>query len=194
MKPALKVFTSILAGAALLTLALAPMRQGELDAELFRAIETSEDGPALAAIERGANVHARYLSPRFHPTLYDRLLVLIGRTPGICGNTEGDALQEQDTPLVAASRAGRLRIVQALLDRGAAVNPTMNGDLSPLMWTVMGTRFDNESEHALTALLLIERGADINARTSWGYTALTYANGCNQKALIRIIRDAGGRE
>jgi hypothetical protein len=194
VKPTLKIFTSVLAGAAILALVVMPARQGSLDTTLFQSIAAKDDGLAVDVIACGANVQARYLSPRRHPSPYDIVLGLIGRPRYSCGNTWADPLQEMDTPLVAAARGGRTIVVRELLNRGSAVNPDMRGGLSPLMWTVIWARTDTEREHAATARLLIDKGAAVNARTAEGETALSYANRGNHKALIRILKEAGGHE
>jgi ankyrin repeat protein len=92
------------------------------------------------------------------------------------------------TPLVWAIRQPRnFRLVQALLDAGAAVDlPDGEHTMTPLMWAA------NRGSVRLIELL-ISRGADVNATTTEegnsGRTALMYAQG--GIAVVQALLDAG---
>ncbi len=74
-----------------------------------------------------------------------------------------------EVPLMTAARAGSLEAVDALLDRGAEVNYKAPGHgQSALMWAI-------SERHSSVAKLLVERGADIRARSTAGYTPLLFA-------------------
>jgi len=42
--------------------------------------------------------------------------------------------------------------------------------------------------------LLIDRGADVNARSRGGYTALKYAVDRGHKEIVKLLKEAGARE
>jgi len=74
-----------------------------------------------------------------------------------------------EVPLMTAARAGSLEAVDALLDRGAEVNYKAPGHgQSALMWAI-------SERHSTVARRLVERGADIRARSAGGYTPLLFA-------------------
>jgi ankyrin repeat protein len=94
------------------------------------------------------------------------------------------------TPLLLA--VGRMetpneRIMRALLDGGAAVGAANDYGGTPLIEAAIRKHLD-------AALLLIKAGADVNASTRDGKTALYYAKRQNRSPLIAALRAAGARE
>ena len=90
-------------------------------------------------------------SARGRGALVDRLLG--------AGADPNGALASGETALMAAARAGSLEAVNALLDAGARVNATESTrGQSALMWAVA-------NRHPAITRALLERGADIHART-----------------------------
>ncbi len=75
------------------------------------------------------------------------------------GADPNEQLRNGETALMMAARAGNLATVKLLLDRGANANAaeSLRGT-TPLMWAVA-------YEHPEVAALLIERGADVAARS-----------------------------
>lgn len=74
-------------------------------------------------------------------------------------------------PLHDAIKAQDLEKVRSLLKRGANVNSLKNG-FSPLMYAVQG----NAPNLAIIENLL-KAGPNINAKTEYGYTAISFARG-----------------
>jgi ankyrin repeat protein len=74
-----------------------------------------------------------------------------------------------EVPLMTAARAGSLESVDTLLGRGAEVNYQAPGHAqSALMWAI-------SERHSTVVARLIERGADIHARSTGGSTPLLFA-------------------
>ncbi|CAD7701476.1 unnamed protein product [Ostreobium quekettii] len=89
------------------------------------------------------------------------------------------------TPLQIAAEDGNLRLVRALLDGGADVDGRyyMTGE-TPLI----GATF---RLHADVVDLLLERGANVEARTSFGYTSLHIAAAQGALDIFKVLVDAG---
>jgi ankyrin repeat protein len=87
--------------------------------------------------------------------------------------------QDGWTPLLVAIQHDEIRLVAALLDKGAGIKPKDNGGENVLSCTSPGSAVFN---------LLLERGADADAATPEGYTALIEAiNDDNLSAVKRLI-------
>ena len=90
-----------------------------------------------------------------------------------------------EKPLMIAARAGSLEAVDALLDRGAEVNYKAPGHgQSALMWAI-------SEKHSHVAKRLVERGADIRARSTGGYTPLLFAARVGDLESAKALVDAG---
>jgi RNA polymerase sigma factor (sigma-70 family) len=117
-----------------------------------------------------------------------RLQTWLDRDPGML-----DSYSPEGFPALAlAAHFGHLTSVRLLLDRGANVNNVARHrlEVTPLHAALFGRRID-------AALLLIERGADVNAAragTGWpraGWTALHYAAGLGFEELVQPLIDRG---
>jgi ankyrin repeat protein len=99
----------------------------------------------------------------------------------------GRKLTEQEGSLLMASAKGETKTVKDLLDKGVYVD-TRDADsgTTPLGHAVWGG-------HADTARLLIERGADVNAKTNEGLSVLTFATMQKHKDLADMLKKAGAK-
>jgi ankyrin repeat protein len=93
---------------------------------------------------------------------------------------------------------GRINIVHLLLNRGAEINAASKNDqrVTPLHSALANPK------NATVAQLLIDSGADLNARQSGGYTPLHYAAANGLEGIVRILitrsvdlsaKEAGGK-
>jgi uncharacterized protein len=90
-----------------------------------------------------------------------------------------------EVPLMIAARAGNLEAVDGLLDRGAEVNYQAPGSgQTALMWAI-------SERHAIVSRRLIERGADIHARSTGGYTPLLFAARVGDLESAKMLLAAG---
>jgi ankyrin repeat protein len=100
----------------------------------------------------------------------------------------GDAnarLLSGETPLMEAARRGNLATVRVLLSGGADPDAReVNGGQNAMMWAIA-------QRHATVMEELVRRGADINARSKRGFTALMFAAQQGDADCVRILLDAG---
>jgi serine/threonine-protein phosphatase 6 regulatory ankyrin repeat subunit B len=92
-------------------------------------------------------------------------------------------MKDGRTPLIAASGEGHLRVVQALLANGAAVNAkTSDGATALILASYNG--------HREVVQMLLAEGAGVNAKMNDGRTALSVA-----KASVRaLLVQAGAKQ
>ena len=90
-----------------------------------------------------------------------------------------------ETPLMSCARTGNVSAVGLLLDHAADVNlrETERGQTA-LMWAAA-------ERHSEVVRALIERGADVNARTQSGFTPLMFAAQNNDLESARLLVESG---
>jgi ankyrin repeat protein len=151
-------------------------------------------------IDRGADVNAQSEAQLGSVPLLSALLqggnntsnalVLIERGADV------NAASPQGTPLGFAASRRLTDVVRALLDKGADPNrmsadPSGTNDTPLLMALAASTASRNQAGSDI-ALLLIERGADVNAARIWdGMTPLIRAVQTNQAAVVRALLARG---
>jgi uncharacterized protein len=136
------------------------------DAELVRLL-----------LRRGANVNARTSCGRTPVRLsanrgHDETTALL-----LQAGAEINHGRTDDEALLAWAAAGYPSLVGALLDQGAAVDARDDRGRTPLIWTIAAGREiaeEHRQSHRQAARLLLERGADVNARNKYGLTALMF--------------------
>jgi ankyrin repeat protein len=88
-------------------------------------------------------------------------------------------------PLMEASRTGRGDLVKALTAAGAYVNAAdPRWGQTPLMWAVA-------HRHTAVARLLVERGADVRARSKAGFSPLMFAAQQGDLETTRVLLEVG---
>ena len=133
----------------------------------FLLIERTQAGMALDAFEAAAVGDAESLASA------------VDTAPGIVHEQSGDGW----TVLHLAAAFGTPEAVQLLLDRGAPVD------------AVSANAQKNQPLHAALALgrnpeairILLEAGADPNARQTGGYTAIFSAAAANRRDLVELL-------
>jgi uncharacterized protein len=94
------------------------------------------------------------------------------------------ALVSGETPLMVAARRGILPTVRALLSGKADPNAQEGkGGQTALMWAI-------SERHTAVAEELLRHGADVNARSKTGFTALMFAAQQGDVDTTRILLDA----
>jgi uncharacterized protein len=89
------------------------------------------------------------------------------------------------TPLMTAARTGSVATLEALLTHGAEVDARENAaGQTALMWAV-------SERHPEAARLLIEKGANVHARSKGGFTALLFAAREGDVESARVLIGAG---
>jgi ankyrin repeat protein len=98
----------------------------------------------------------------------------------------GDIDMKELTALMLAVPFGSPEMVKALLDAGADVRAHDGRGMTPLMFAVA-----SDNQDARVARLLVERGAEVNAVSSSGETALDWAHKFNEPDVLKVLEKAG---
>jgi len=94
---------------------------------------------------------------------------------------ERDRLIELTNYLSLTVRKGYTEFIESLIKAGANVNSTNNVGMTPLMEA-------SSFGHTEIARILIENGADLNARSKYGgYTALQYASRHGHRDIVKLL-------
>jgi ankyrin repeat protein len=99
-----------------------------------------------------------------------------------------DLRQQKDganSPLHLAARFNRKAIVELLIAKGAEVDSPSQGQVTPL--SLLTRMTDNVD----VARLLIQKGADVNARDSTGMVPLEHAAHHGSLAMVDLLLDSG---
>jgi ankyrin repeat protein len=103
------------------------------------------------------------------------------------------------TPFLRAALAGDITVMRLLLERGADPNINTNDGATPLMaaagvnWVVSQTFSHSDAEYLEAAKLCIEKGNDVNAVNSQGFTAVIGAANRGFDAMIKLLADNGAK-
>jgi hypothetical protein len=95
--------------------------------------------------------------------------------------------KDGDSPLISAAEVNNVDALKALLEAGAKVNAANSDGETALMKAA-------ESGLVNNVRALIMAGADVNTRNKEGKTALMYADGDNQRAVVRLLKAHGAIE
>ena len=102
----------------------------------------------------------------------------------------------KETPLHLAALFGDLEMVQVLLDYKADINVLGLNDWTPIHYTSSGFRPPLMPQNMCqlfpdVARLLLEHGADLNARTNDGRTPSYIAAACGMAEVVRVLLEHG---
>ena len=93
-----------------------------------------------------------------------------------------------NTPLTAASFAGRTKIVELLIQEGVDVNRTSTHDgCTPIMCCIGGLH--TYAVYKAVISRLVKAGADLNAKNHENQTAFEYADSLERDAAIRYLNE-----
>ncbi|KAK1943746.1 putative ankyrin repeat protein [Phytophthora citrophthora] len=95
--------------------------------------------------------------------------------------------------LMAATKCGHPDAVQMLVNAGTGLNAVNDDGKTPLLYTVQHATSDAGNRHVKIARILIENGANVNARDNGGQTSLIKATRNNSRELIEILLQHGAR-
>jgi ankyrin repeat protein len=108
-------------------------------------------------------------------------------TTGAVQVRKGPVALSHLTALMYAAPYGTPELVRTLIDAGAKVNARDIRDMTPLMLAV-----SSETQNAEVVRLLLEKGADVKAKSNLGETALDWARKFGNPAVIQMLERAGG--
>jgi ankyrin repeat protein len=171
----------------------APAAPSGVNADLIAAAEKGDPAQVTKALENGAEVDtrdARQLTPLLiasHEGHADVVEVLLNK-----GSNPKLTDKYGSTAMHRAASQGRDAVIRALLDHGVDVNLRSGGPGFPVGFNDETPLIEAASRYAETVRLLIERGADVNARNAMGQTALMRAtmNGASEVILLLLEKGA----
>jgi ankyrin repeat protein len=103
------------------------------------------------------------------------------------------------TPFLRAALSGDVTLMRLLLEHGADPNLGTNDGATPLMaaagvnWVVAQTYSRSDEEYLAAARLCLERGNDVNAVNSQGFTAMHGAANRGFDAMIKLLAEHGAK-
>ena len=103
------------------------------------------------------------------------------------------------TPFLRAALSGDVTLMRLLLEHGADPNLGTNDGATPLMaaagvnWVVAQTYSRSDKEYLEAATLCLERGNDVNAVNSQGFTAMHGAANRGFDAMIKLLAEHGAK-
>jgi uncharacterized protein len=116
----------------------------------------------------------------------ERLRELLDEDPSLANAWADDGFQ----PLGLASFFGHVEAARVLVERGAEVNSASRNDMKVMPLHSAAATGDPEARYAL-AKLLLEHGADPNARQQDDYTPLQAAEQRGDQRLAELLRQHG---
>jgi uncharacterized protein len=103
----------------------------------------------------------------------------------------GQKQGRRNAALMDAARSGDIKAVGAALGVGADVNARDADGITPLMHAARGDRPEiatpGPTDHPEVVELLIERGADVNAKTDSGFVALFWAARYGHAGVAKVL-------
>ncbi len=109
-----------------------------------------------------------------------KIQALVGKNPDLVNAKD----QEQSTPLHSAAAAGRLKIVEYLIEKGADVNAWNNAHQNPLLYAA----YHGRSE---IVCLLLEKGAEYSEQDIYGRNVLHYPSREGHPEVVEILVKKG---
>lgn len=151
--------------------------------DFFRAIDIDNDRTVKALLAAGFDPNTR--DEKGQVPLFVALRAESGRVANAIAADPRTRIDEAnaagETPLMMAALKGRLDWVSRLVQMGAQVN---RPGWSPLLYAASGPE-------PRTVVLLLDRGADIEARAPNGDTALMLAARYGSEGAVNVLLDRG---
>ena len=95
------------------------------------------------------------------------------------------------TPLQHSVYRGTVGITRGLVRRNARTDVTDQNGLTPLMQALVFFRQNPTTDYLETAGVLIDGGANVNAKSRGGHTSLMFAAAVNQDELVDVVVQHG---
>lgn len=151
--------------------------------DFFRAIDIDNDRTVKAMLAQGFDPNTR--DEKGQVALYVALRAESGRVANAIAADPRTRVDEAnaagETPLMMAALKGRLDWVARLVQMGAQVN---RAGWTPLQYAASGPE-------PRTVVLLLDRGAEVDARAPNGSTALMLAARYGSEGAVNVLLDRG---
>ncbi len=167
----------------------------QVSCPLCRAASAGDTNMASLLLSRGADPNPFF---HFYSGDYNPMTALMAAVASDHPNTVGILLQNKADPNLKTEKGATAiwyglgnrqspKSLISLFEYGADPNQTDNGRLPPLMAIARSDQFSSATDRVAVAKLMIDKGANVNAKDPNGDTALHFAVAYHRPEMVELL-------